>query len=112
MCYEKIALPARHFYYITSRVHEMYKPTAMKGQQGLIANYVLVDVRKPSQPLASFKTNYTLCFTILIEKFNLNFSRSSLEIHVNHLHPQPSLLVIFIINFFLVNYYFQVSFSF
>lgn len=70
MCYEKIALPARHFYYITSRVHEMYKPTAMKGQQGLIANYVLVDVRKPSQPLASFKTNYTLCFTILIEKFN------------------------------------------
>ena len=46
MCYEKIALPARHFYYITSRVHEMYKPTAMKGQQGLIANYVLVDVRK------------------------------------------------------------------
>lgn len=112
MCYEKIALPARHFYYITSRVHEMYKPTAMKGQQGLIANYVLVDVRKPSQPLASFKTNYTLCFTILIEKFNLNFSRSSLEIHVNHRHPQPSLLVIFIINFFLVNYYFQVSFSF
>ena len=48
-CYEKIALPARHFYYITNRFHEMYKPTAMNvtaPPQGLIANYVLVDVRK------------------------------------------------------------------
>ena len=57
MCYEKIALPARYFYYNSSRVHEMYKPMAMKvtaPPQGSIANYVLVVVRKRSQPLASF----------------------------------------------------------
>ena len=73
MCYEKIALPARYFYYNFSRVHEMYKPMPMKvtaPPQGSIANYILV--RRCSQTVSTFSFVLDeLCYVLPLEKFNL-----------------------------------------